>query len=226
MDVDYSFSEINSIAPAFIRFIDHFTEEVGKYVKINLPAADNQKPPTSVIPVQETVQPPAEEVIEPSPTIIEKTVYVDKRYIPKPLIVLLFAVIALAITMTSCFVYRNTALDKYISRYNSVKRELRELKSEQLYDVYVPSGSDTKSTVSDSYEPSYNTETTTSVYDVSEDTEDFSDTSEDPIVYITETGSKYHNYGCRYLSRSMIEKHLSDVVDSYDPCSVCDPPTE
>ena len=44
------------------------------------------------------------------------------------------------------------------------------------------------------------------------------------IVYITETGSKYHRDGCRYLSQSKIEITLSDALASgYTPCSVCKP---
>ena len=47
----------------------------------------------------------------------------------------------------------------------------------------------------------------------------------DPIVYITDSGSKYHAGGCKYLKKSKIEKHLSDVKGSYQPCGVCNPPT-
>jgi uncharacterized protein (DUF1330 family) len=44
-------------------------------------------------------------------------------------------------------------------------------------------------------------------------------------VYITETGEKYHNDGCQYLSKSKIAISLEDAVaDGYEPCSKCDPP--
>lgn len=46
----------------------------------------------------------------------------------------------------------------------------------------------------------------------------------DPIVYITNTGGKYHRAGCRFLKQSQIEKHLSEVKGSYGPCGVCNPP--
>lgn len=46
----------------------------------------------------------------------------------------------------------------------------------------------------------------------------------DPIVYITNTGSKYHTSGCRTLKKSKIEKHLSEVKGNYDPCGICSPP--
>lgn len=46
-------------------------------------------------------------------------------------------------------------------------------------------------------------------------------------VYITRTGSKYHTEGCRYLSRSCIAISLSEAKsEGYEPCSVCDPPTQ
>jgi beta-lactamase superfamily II metal-dependent hydrolase len=46
----------------------------------------------------------------------------------------------------------------------------------------------------------------------------------DPIVYVTETGTKYHVWGCQYLSKSAIAKHLSEVCGKYEACSVCHPP--
>ena len=46
----------------------------------------------------------------------------------------------------------------------------------------------------------------------------------DPVVYITQSGNKYHRSGCRYLKKSSIEKRLSEVKGSYSPCGVCNPP--
>lgn len=46
------------------------------------------------------------------------------------------------------------------------------------------------------------------------------------VVYITETGSKYHRGGCRHLSDSKIEISLSSAVKQYDPCGTCKPPTK
>lgn len=46
----------------------------------------------------------------------------------------------------------------------------------------------------------------------------------DPIVYITNTGKKYHTGSCRTLKDSKIEKHLSEVKGSYGPCGICNPP--
>lgn len=41
-------------------------------------------------------------------------------------------------------------------------------------------------------------------------------------VYITNTGSKYHNAGCRYLGSSKISINESDAKSrGYTPCSVC-----
>lgn len=51
-----------------------------------------------------------------------------------------------------------------------------------------------------------------------------SDTSpSDPIVYITNTGEKYHRDGCRTL-KSKIERKLSEVRGNYGPCGICNPP--
>lgn len=58
---------------------------------------------------------------------------------------------------------------------------------------------------------------------VQEQTQTSPSTESDPIVYITNTGSKYHCAGCRTL-KSKIEKHLSDVRGVYEPCSICNPP--
>jgi hypothetical protein len=47
----------------------------------------------------------------------------------------------------------------------------------------------------------------------------------DVTVYVTNTGAKYHNDGCRYLRKSRIPMSLEDAKASgYDPCSVCGPP--
>lgn len=42
------------------------------------------------------------------------------------------------------------------------------------------------------------------------------------VVYITSTGSKYHEYGCQYLRQSCHEIGLSDAKSrGYTPCSKC-----
>lgn len=47
-------------------------------------------------------------------------------------------------------------------------------------------------------------------------------TTKDRIVYGTKTGSKYHEAGCRYLSKSKIAMTLSKAKSSgLTPCSVC-----
>lgn len=46
---------------------------------------------------------------------------------------------------------------------------------------------------------------------------------EDITVYITKTGKKYHSTNCFYLKGGGIPKKLSDVKDSYSPCSKCNP---
>ena len=47
----------------------------------------------------------------------------------------------------------------------------------------------------------------------------------DTIVYITESGTKYHSYGCSYLAKSCYEITLEEAANSgYDRCSRCNPP--
>jgi competence protein ComEC len=49
--------------------------------------------------------------------------------------------------------------------------------------------------------------------------------SADITVYVTKTGTKYHQDGCRYLSSSKIPIKFSDAkAKGYTPCSVCKPP--
>lgn len=59
---------------------------------------------------------------------------------------------------------------------------------------------------------------------VSADSQVTTQENDDPIVYITNTGEKYHRDGCRFLDQSKIEKHLSEVQGNYQPCGVCNPP--
>lgn len=50
-------------------------------------------------------------------------------------------------------------------------------------------------------------------------------TSDDPVVYKTKTGSKYHRDGCSYLSKSKIPIKLSEAKsEELTPCSKCSPP--
>jgi micrococcal nuclease len=45
-------------------------------------------------------------------------------------------------------------------------------------------------------------------------------------VYVTESGTKYHQAGCRYLSKSKIAISLQEAkAQGHEPCSVCKPPT-
>jgi hypothetical protein len=60
---------------------------------------------------------------------------------------------------------------------------------------------------------------------VNPDPVDPNPTPDTTTVYITETGTKYHRDGCRYLSKSKIPISLSDAkARGYTPCSVCNPP--
>ncbi len=41
------------------------------------------------------------------------------------------------------------------------------------------------------------------------------------VVYITDTGKKYHSAGCRYLKSSSHAITLEEAKKSYEPCKVC-----
>ena len=42
------------------------------------------------------------------------------------------------------------------------------------------------------------------------------------VVYVTKSGTKYHNQGCQHLEKSCIEKDLTDAQNQgYTPCSRC-----
>jgi len=47
----------------------------------------------------------------------------------------------------------------------------------------------------------------------------------EPTVYITNSGTKYHSAGCRYLRSSSVPMKLSDASRGHSPCSACHPPT-
>lgn len=51
------------------------------------------------------------------------------------------------------------------------------------------------------------------------------DEAQQVIVYVTETGSKYHCSGCPYLAKSCIPMTLEQARQRYTPCSRCCPPT-
>lgn len=47
------------------------------------------------------------------------------------------------------------------------------------------------------------------------------------IVYVTDSGTKYHRAGCAYLKKSSIPISLSDAIaQGYTPCSKCNAPTK
>ncbi len=52
--------------------------------------------------------------------------------------------------------------------------------------------------------------------------DDYSEDYIEETVYITDTGTKYHKYGCQYLSQSCIEISLDDALaEGYTACSRC-----
>ena len=51
-----------------------------------------------------------------------------------------------------------------------------------------------------------------------------SDTAQDEVVFITNSGARYHRDNCSSLAYSKIAVSLNDVIKSYGPCSICNPP--
>jgi hypothetical protein len=48
--------------------------------------------------------------------------------------------------------------------------------------------------------------------------------ADDPIVYVTENGNKYHRDGCHHLKKSRIPRRLSEARKRFSPCPDCAPP--
>jgi len=48
--------------------------------------------------------------------------------------------------------------------------------------------------------------------------------SQGQIVYITNSGKKYHDAGCRYLKSQTAINLIDAKAQGYTPCGVCDPP--
>jgi len=46
---------------------------------------------------------------------------------------------------------------------------------------------------------------------------------ETDTVYVTRTGRKYHQEGCRFLSKSKLPMKRNEAVERYEPCGVCKP---
>ena len=44
------------------------------------------------------------------------------------------------------------------------------------------------------------------------------------IVYVTDTGEKYHRASCYHLQRSKREVTLTEAKNRHRPCAACDPP--
>jgi len=49
---------------------------------------------------------------------------------------------------------------------------------------------------------------------------------QETMVYVTNSGSKYHKSNCRHLKESKIEISLSNAIKNYEPCGTCKPPTQ
>ena len=49
-------------------------------------------------------------------------------------------------------------------------------------------------------------------------------TTKEQVVYVTQTGVKYHNVTCRYLAKSKIEStRVKAIKNGYSACKICKP---
>lgn len=65
------------------------------------------------------------------------------------------------------------------------------------------------------------------IYDDDYDTALYYGEEDEDLVYITNTGERYHRATCSSLSHSSYEVTLSEATDAgYTPCKNCHPPTE
>lgn len=99
--------------------------------------------------------------------------------------------------------------DNWQEKYNDVSRELasleRQIQDQEVLDAQIDQF---ENYVSNSSNPAPTPEPQTSV-----------------TVYITNTGEKYHRWGCQYLWNSSIPVSLQSALASgYTPCSRCNPP--
>lgn len=99
--------------------------------------------------------------------------------------------------------------DNWQEKYNDVSRELasleRQMQDQEVLDAQVDQF---ENYVSNSSNPAPTPEPQTSV-----------------TVYITNSGAKYHRWGCQYLWNSSIAVTLDYALASgYTPCSRCNPP--
>ena len=68
------------------------------------------------------------------------------------------------------------------------------------------------------------TTTTTNKSTVTSTTTALTEEQKGDVVYLTNTGTKYHREGCRYLNTSKIEISKSEAIaQGYEPCKVCKP---
>ena len=99
--------------------------------------------------------------------------------------------------------------DNWQEKYNDVSRELasleRQIQDQEVLDAQIDQF---ENYVSNSSNPAPTPEPQTSV-----------------TVYITNTGEKYHRWGCQYLWNSSIAVTLNYALAAgYTPCSRCNPP--
>ena len=110
--------------------------------------------------------------------------------------------------------YKNT-VDDYKQEIARYKSDINELENQVTWAETTTTRSTSNNTVAyaDDNISSYNSSNDNSSYSGSY-----------TRVYVTDTGKKYHEYGCKYLKDSCNSISLKDAQNQgYTPCSVCKP---
>ncbi len=114
-----------------------------------------------------------------------------------------------------------TKYNKLQTDYNTLKTNYDKLSAEKTA-ISTASTSSASSSKASSTSNSTKVSSTTNTTNTSASNDDSKKNSH--TVYITNTGSKYHSGGCRYLKKSKIAISESDAISQgYSACSVCNP---
>ena len=135
------------------------------------------------------------------------------------------------ISLTSCVF--ESQVNEYLSQIEDLNHEVSRLQTDKtnlsekvndLNDVIVSlknTNSDLQDEVS-SLKNKLNANTHSAPAYSQSSNQSYNQSSTSQTVYVTNTGSKYHKYGCQYLRKSCIARDLATAQSQgYTPCSKC-----
>lgn len=118
-----------------------------------------------------------------------------------------------------------------LNKFPRLKYAVIEVNAKRLLELYPDSNlnpeaqliKETAYKLYQEYEKKSNANTT-STYKLNSSYSNSSDVKKEVIVYITDTGTKYHRNSCSYLRQSKIQIDESKAIrQGYTPCSRCNP---